>query len=99
MQTIEHVTFRLAPGTTREAFLAEARRGEALVRRQSGFRARMLTEGSDGTWSDIVTWDSHAQATTAAETLMADPEFLAFCSLIDAGSVKMTHSALVWQMT
>lgn len=99
MQTIEHVTFRLVPGTQRETFLAEARRGEALVRRQPGFRARMLTEGPDGTWTDTVTWDSHDQATAAAETLMVNPEFLAFCTLIDAGTVKMTHSTLVWQMS
>jgi len=99
MTTIEHVTFRLTPGTSSDRFLTEAKRGEALVRRQPGFRSRMLTEGADGIWSDIVTWDSHAQAMTAAETLMADPAFLSFCTLIDPASVQMTHSSLVWQMT
>jgi len=99
MQSVELVSFRLTPGTSRDSFLAEARRGEALVRSQPGFQARMLTEGPDGTWSDIVTWDSHAAARTAAETLMANPDFLAFCALIDPASVQMTHSALVWQMS
>ena len=99
MQTIELVTFRLTPDTDRDRFLTEAKRGEALVRSQPGFRARMLTEGPDGTWSDIVTWDSHAAAQSAAETLMTNPDFLAFCALIDASTVQMTHSTLAWQMS
>ena len=99
MPTIELVTFRLTPGTNRDVFLSEAKRGEALIRSQPGFRARMLTEGPNGTWSDIVTWDSHTAAQTAAETLMANPDFLAFCALIDPASVQMTHSTLAWQMS
>lgn len=98
MQSIEHVTFRLTPGTDRTAFLANARRTEAVVRRQPGFQARMLTEGADGTWSDIVTWASHAAAMAAASDIMSDPDFAPFGAMIDGPSVQMTHSALVWQL-
>lgn len=98
MQTIEHVTFRLIPGTDRAAFLDAARATEATLRRQPGFQARMLTEGPDGTWSDIVTWASHPQALAAADAVISDPGFAPFAALIDMGSVRMSHASLVWQL-
>jgi hypothetical protein len=98
MQTIEVVTFRLTPGADRAAFLAAAERTEPAVHRQRGFLARMLAEAEDGTWSDIVTWASHAEALAAAEAVMADPDFAPFAAMIDMGTVRMSHSALVWQM-
>jgi hypothetical protein len=98
MQSIELVTFRLNPGTDRAAFLENARRTEAAVRRQPGFVARMLTEGEDGIWSDIVTWASHADAMAAAKTVMSDPDFAPFGAMIDGSTVQMSHSALVWHL-
>jgi hypothetical protein len=98
LQTIERVTFRLNPGTDRAAFLAAAKATETVVRRQPGFLARMLTEADDGTWADIVTWASHAEALAAAETVMADPDFAPFGAMIDGPSVSMSHSTLVWQL-
>ena len=98
MQSIEHVTFRLAPGTDRAAFLENARRTEGAVRRQPGFVARMLTERDDGTWSDIVTWTSHDHAMAAASDILSDPDFAPFGAMIHGPSVQMTHSALVWRL-
>lgn len=98
MQTIELVTFRLTPGADRLAFLDAARATEATVRRQPGFVARMLTEAPNGTWSDIVTWASHPQAMAAAEAVMSDPDFGPFAAMIDGPTVRMGHSALVWQL-
>jgi L-aminopeptidase/D-esterase-like protein len=99
MQTIELVTFRLAPGTDRAAFLNNARRTEAAIRRQPGFQARMLTETPDGIWSDIVTWASKAQAMAAAKAIMADPDFAPFGAMIDMDSCRMSHATLVWQLS
>lgn len=97
MQTIERVTFRLVPGADRAAFLAAARGTDALVRLQPGFQARMLTEAPDGTWTDIVTWASLADAQTAARVVMAEPAFQPFAALIDMATADLSHSALVWQ--
>lgn len=97
-KSIELVTFRLVPGADRAVFLANARATEAVVRRQPGFVARMLTEGEDGTWSDIVTWASHADALAAAKDVVADPAFMPFGQMIDGPTVKMSHAALVWQL-
>ena len=98
MQSIELVTFRLTPGTDRAAFLSAAHATEPVVRRQPGFCARMLVEAGDGTWSDIVTWASHADAMAAAEAVMADTGFAPFAAMIDGPTVRMTHAALVWQI-
>lgn len=98
MHSLEHVTFRLVPGTDRAAFLAAARATDPVVRRQPGFQSRMLVEGTDGTWGDLVTWASHADALAAAEAVMSDPGFALFGAMIDGPTVRMTHSALVWQV-
>jgi hypothetical protein len=98
MQTIELVTFRLVPGADRAAFLAAARGTEATVRRQPGFLARQLAEGEDGTWADIVTWATPGAAQAAAQAVMADPALAPFAALIDMASLRMSHSALVWQV-
>jgi hypothetical protein len=98
LPSIELVTFRLMPGADRDRFVAHARATEPVVRRQPGFVARMLTEGADGLWSDIVTWASHADALAAAEAVMADPAFLPFVRMIDGPSARMSHSSLVWQL-
>jgi hypothetical protein len=94
MQTIELVTFRLNPGINRADFLAAAQRTEAAVRRQPGFQARMLAEGADGTWADIVTWASHDAAMTAAKVIMSDPDFAPFGQMIDGASLSMSHATL-----
>lgn len=97
-QSIERVTFRLTPGTDRGAFLENARRTRAAVRRQPGFPARMLAKGEDGTWSGIVTWASHAHAMAATSGILSDPDFAPFGAMIHGPSVQMTHSALVWRL-
>ncbi len=98
MQTLEIVTFRLVPGTDRVAFLAAARGTDPAVRRQPGFVARMLAEGTDGIWTDAVTWASHDAALAASQAVMADPDFAPFGALIDMASAQMSHSTLVWRM-
>jgi heme-degrading monooxygenase HmoA len=98
MTTIELVTFRLTPGADRAAFLAAAKGTEGALSRQPGFQARMLAESTDGTWTDIVTWARHDQAQAAAQAMLADPAFAPFLALIDAPTVQMGHSALVWQI-
>jgi hypothetical protein len=98
MPTLELVTFRLNPGTDRAAFLAAARRTEAALRRHPGCLARMLAEGDDGSWTDIVTWENRETALSAAKAIMADPDFAPFGAMIDGPTVVMSHSALVWQI-
>ncbi len=95
----EIVTFRLAGGVSDAAFLAAARATEAFVRSAPGFRARRLTRGSDGTWTDYVEWSGRAAAEAAAARIMADPGAAPFMAAIDPESVILRHEVLVWTMT
>lgn len=94
MRVIEYVTFTLVPGAEEAAFLAAARATEALVRRQPGFVARRLSSGTDGRWTDAVTWSSLAEAEAAASAVMSDRDFAPFMALIDGPSAEMRHETL-----
>lgn len=98
MRVIEYVTFSLVPGATEAAFLAAAKGTEALVRRQPGFVSRRLSQGSDGRWTDAVTWASLAEAEAAPLVVMADPDFHPFMALIDGPSAQMRHETLALTM-
>lgn len=98
MRVIEYVTFSLVPGATEAAFLAAAKGTEALVRRQPGFVSRRLSQGSDGQWTDAVTWASLAEAEAAPPVVMADPDFHPFMALIDGPSAQMRHETLALTM-
>ena len=95
-QTLEHVTFRLVPGTEPGRFLALAQATEAVVRRQPGFVARWLSAGDDGTWHDLVLWASPEAAQAAAQAVMAEPAFAPFAEAIDMASLEMRHESLRW---
>lgn len=94
MRVIEYVTFSLIPGADEAAFLAAARKTEALVRRQPGFLSRQLSRGTDGRWTDAVTWANLAEAEAAPQAVMADPDFAPFMALIDGPSATMRHEQL-----
>lgn len=98
MRVIEYVTFSLVPGATEAAFLAAAKATEALVRRQPGFVSRRLSRGTDGRWTDAVTWASLAEAEAASPAVMADPDFHPFMALIDGPSAQMRHETLALTM-
>ncbi len=95
---MEVVTFRLAPGTTEAAFLTAARATEAPLSRQPGFVSRRLLQGDGGLWTDLVEWQTRAQAEAAAAVMMADPAFTAFIVAIDPASIAMSHPGIRWRM-
>ena len=94
----EIVTFRLAAGVSDADFLAAARDVEGILSRAPGFRARNLSGTGDGTWTDHVVWESMAQATAAAESLMANPAAGPFLQAIDPDSIAMRHETILSQM-
>ena len=98
MRVIEYVTFSLVPDATEAAFLAAAKATEALVRRQPGFVSRRLSRGTDGRWTDAVTWAGLAEAEAAPPAVMADPDFHPFMTLIDGPSAQMRHETLALTM-
>ena len=90
--TAEIVTFRAAPDVSVADMTRAAEGIAAFLVGCDGFVARHLSRAEDGTWTDHVIWRSLAQASAAAERLMADPAAAAFMALIDMASVRMVHA-------
>ncbi len=95
---MEIVSFRLNPGIADKDFLQAARATEGPVAAQSGFIRRSLLRDETGLWTDTVEWQSQAQATAAADIVMADPAFAPFGSAIDMATIQMRHTPILWQM-
>ena len=65
-EALEMTTFRLMPGLTAADFVAANADIDGYLRRRPGFRWRRITEADDGTITDIVAWDSAADARHSA---------------------------------
>lgn len=95
---LEIVTFRLADGTDTAAFLDAARGTEAMLRERDALVRRFLTVDSDGLWTDVIEWTSHAAARDAATAVISEPSFQPFMAMIDPQTVTMRHAAILWRM-
>jgi hypothetical protein len=93
----EYVTFRLAPGVDRPAFLAAARATDAALAGHPGYLGRHLSAGEDGRWTDCVLWADAASAHAAAAAAMQDPRFAPFMAAIAPEDMQMRHETLHWQ--
>ena len=90
-ETLEIVTFRLKPGTE-AGFVANNGIMTDWVARQPGFLSRQLGRREDGTWVDIVRWQSMEQARAAADRIMAEIGGSDAVQAIDLASVDMSHA-------
>lgn len=71
-EALEMTTFELVAGRTTADFVAANADIDAYLRRQPGFRWRRITEGQDGTITDLVAWDSAADAERSAEGITTE---------------------------
>lgn len=89
---VEVSQFRLVPGTDEQAFLeAAAATQSGFLAEQEGFIGRDLLRTDDGSWMDIVRFESGEAAQVAFEGFAGHPGVEAFESMLDPGSVSMTH--------
>ena len=89
---VEVSQFRLVPGTDEEAFLDAAEASQSgFLGEQKGFIGRDLLRTDDGSWMDIVRFESGEEAQAAFEGFAGHPSVTAFESMLDPGSVSMTH--------
>ncbi|UCI27559.1 antibiotic biosynthesis monooxygenase family protein [Mesorhizobium sp. B2-8-5] len=89
-ETLEIVTFRLKPGT--EAGFVGVMTD--WLARQPGFLSRQLGRCEDGSWVDVVRWQSLEQAQAAADRIMAEIGASEAVQAIDPASVDMRHAAV-----
>jgi hypothetical protein len=92
---LEFAQFRLIPGADPAALTTAARAMGPWLAARPGYLARQLVQGPDGTWTDVVHWQSAEHAHAAGEALMQSPEAAPMMALIDPASVVLRHDSLV----
>lgn len=91
--TIELVTFRLARGTGQQFVDANASVSDWL-KRQPGFVSRHLAELDDGSYLDIVFWESHEAALAASGKMMEEMAQDEAMTMIDPMGLEMNHATI-----
>ena len=94
---MELVTFKIIANCTPEAFAAACEPVNAWVRTQPGFQSRTVSCNEDGTWFDVVFWDSAETAHAASAKMMAELGQSEFMAMIDPSSIQMQHPKIVNQ--
>lgn len=90
-EAIELCIFKLAPGADAAEFEASNKEVNEWVNQQPGFMFRCLSQKEDGTWMDIVHWDSMVSAQQAGDAFIKELGGSQFMKLIDQDSVSMNH--------
>ncbi len=91
--TVELVTFRLARGTGQQFVDANAAVSDWL-KRQPGFVSRHLAERDDGSYLDIVFWQSHEAALAASGKIMEEMAQNEAMTMIDPMGLEMNHATI-----
>ncbi|HEX7152982.1 MAG TPA: hypothetical protein VF618_15950 [Thermoanaerobaculia bacterium] len=94
MNCYEVVVSHAYPDADREAILTVSRELQSWVIQQPGFLRRTLLEAGEGTWIDIVLWETEAAAKTAAAAFPPDCG-ARFAALFDMTTMKMMHGTEV----
>ena len=76
-------------------FLSANRPINAWLKQQPGYKSRHLTKKDDGSWLDLVVWNSLEEAQSASARLMKEFADSDFMKMFDPDSVRMEHSAIV----
>jgi hypothetical protein len=92
-QVLELVTFRLAHGSGRQFVDANAAVSDWL-KRQPGFVSRHLAERDDGSFIDIVFWQSHEAALAASAKMMEEMAQDEAMTMIDPMGLEMNHATI-----
>ncbi|UCI08896.1 antibiotic biosynthesis monooxygenase family protein [Mesorhizobium sp. B1-1-8] len=92
-ETLEIVSFRLKPGTE-AGFVASNGVVADWLARQPGFLSRHLGERDDGSWVDVVRWQSLEQAQAAAQRIMTEIGDCEAMRAIQPASVDMGHATV-----
>lgn len=91
--TVELVTFRLQKGDTQGFVDANAAINDWL-KRQPGFVSRHLAEREDGSYLDIVFWQTHADALAASTRIMEEMAQSEAMTMIDPMGLDMSHATI-----
>lgn len=91
--TLELVTFRLVRGSGQQFVDANTAVSDWL-KRQPGFVSRHLAERDDGSFLDIVFWQSHEAALAASAKMMEEMAQDEAMTMIDPMGLEMNHATI-----
>jgi hypothetical protein len=91
---IELVRFRARAGVSPRELLEAAGEVNVFLRGRKGFVRRHLGQAEDGTWHDIVVWESREHVERAMPEAAKSPHCARFFALIDSGNDAMSLFAV-----
>lgn len=80
---VELVTFKARTGIAPEQVISASKEVNHFLKNQPGFVSRHLGMTEDGTWHDILFWESQEHVTAAMEKAASSPHCAGFFGLID----------------
>jgi hypothetical protein len=91
---IEIISYKLQASASKEDLMACNPPVESWIAAQPGFEYRALSQKEDGTWVDVVFWDSMENAKKAGEGFCQADAPKKMMALIDEGTVDMQHMSV-----
>lgn len=91
---IEMVLFTPVTGLTNEEVIRSLESLNPILNTFPGFISRRVCRRDDGSWMDLVTWESMELAKAAAENIMSYPDAAKAFEVIEEKSIRMNHYIL-----
>jgi hypothetical protein len=92
--TVEYMHFNLIEGANPDDFLRETLAVDSILENYKGFVARHLARNSDGSWVEVVYWETLKDAEEALPRFVKDERTKGFLSLVDSESLSVKYSTL-----
>lgn len=97
-EALEITSFRLVAGLSGNDFVRANDDINAYLRRQPGFRWRRIVEAADGSITDIVAWESVADAERSAAGIMTEMADSPVHATIDQRTVDFTIAPVLLRL-
>ncbi len=92
--TVEYLEFNLVEGANPDDFLRETLSMDAILEDYPGFVARHLARNDDGSWVEVVYWETLEDGEAALPRFVEDERTKGFLSLVDGDSLSVKYSTL-----
>lgn len=93
---VETAQFKTKPGVSDREFLAASKvTHDKYLSKCKGFVSRELLKTEDGTWLDVVHFETMKDAEASAKGFLGNPETKAFEDAIDPASASMNHFTVI----
>ncbi len=92
--TVEYLHFELVDGANPDDFLRETLAVDSILEDYDGFVARHLARNADGSWVEVVYWETLEDGEAALPRFVEDPRTKGFLELVNGDTLSVTYSTL-----